>query len=800
MFSRYVVTQVKHNSFFLVGLVLGLLVALVAVPFEDDVSACVDVPASVGAADEFEPHREEKPLGSAGQTAGRSVQRPRYYSTELGMKGSLLAGVLSSEAALGSRVAALNRTAARLQPALRFFITASTLQAAPGLPNVVGFTDTREMLKPFHALKYLADNYLEEYDFFFLVSDASFVNARRLTELVSKLSVSQDIYMGTIAEDDSNYCSLEGGILLSNSVLRSVHAELDWCVRNSYSPRHHENIGRCVLHAAHKNCVAALQGESYESMRLSEDGAGGGGLTPALADAVTAHPVTDPDHLYRLHAYTARVFLERAKEAEWRLRAEIWRRSGRLPRHYRNATWPGGLRADLGMADPAPPTRFDHQRWTSFNGTHSFLGDDFSTAAPLAGDWLRAAQLAVRAAAAHVGAGPAPEGGQRGGGDEAGPPALVEGAWRWDPARGLRWRVLLRARGRLRRLELLRPLGAARLARVPYVTESARVALLLPVTAAAISDAHTFLARYAAVCLARDDNTALLVVYVSEEGEPETRAEENAASLRAELAAMSARQPAAALELATARAAGPAGPAEPPGSPGPPGRDAERAARAATAALAAAGPRLPRRALLLLAAPHMDFNEDFLNRVRMNTIAGVQWYAPVPFSRHAQLRHPRFLDEHGARPQRDTGRFNVHHALAAPVLSVYHDDPARYVRPQRDTGRFNVHHALAAPVLSVYHDDYQHAAALHAASHAGWEPPARMLAAAALRCVRAPEPALLMSPRPAPCPARAAPAPAPPAACLRALRGSADGLRSLNLGAPHALARLLLELQAEAAA
>lgn len=51
----------------------------------------------------------------------------------------------------------------------------------------------------------------------------------------------------------------EGGILLSNSVLRAVHGELDWCVRNSYSPHHHENIGRCVLHAAHQHCTPALQ-------------------------------------------------------------------------------------------------------------------------------------------------------------------------------------------------------------------------------------------------------------------------------------------------------------------------------------------------------------------------------------------------------------------------------------------------------------------------------------------------------------------------------------------------------------
>lgn len=116
--------------------------------------------------------------------------------------------MLSSEDALDSRVAALNHTAARLQPALRVFIAASALQAAPGRANVVGFTDTREMLKPFHTLKYLADNYLEEYNFFFLVSDTSYVNARRLNELVSRLSVSQDIYMGTVAEDDSHYCTL----------------------------------------------------------------------------------------------------------------------------------------------------------------------------------------------------------------------------------------------------------------------------------------------------------------------------------------------------------------------------------------------------------------------------------------------------------------------------------------------------------------------------------------------------------------------------------------------------------------
>lgn len=113
-------------------------------------------------------------------------------------------------------------------------------------------------------------------------------------------------------------------------MLRAVHSELDWCVRNSYSPHHHENIGRCVLHAAHISCAPAhqvlplrphpaltppvdqlltiitcrFQGESYLSIRLEErDDAT---LRPELADAVTARPAS-PAVMHRLHAYVSRV-------------------------------------------------------------------------------------------------------------------------------------------------------------------------------------------------------------------------------------------------------------------------------------------------------------------------------------------------------------------------------------------------------------------------------------------------------------------------------------------------------------
>ncbi|XP_045524641.1 chondroitin sulfate synthase 2 [Pieris brassicae] len=727
MLSRYVVSQVKHNSFFLVGLALGLWVSLLLVPLEEESECVRTAPAesAVGAGDEWEPQREERPLG-AGAPPARVLQRPRYYSTELGMRAPLLAGVLSSEEALDTRAAAINETAAGLLPALRFFISASSLQLKPGRANVVGFTDTREMLKPFHALKYLADNYLEDYNFFFLVTDTSYINARQLNELVSKLSVSQDVYMGAVAEDDTHYCTLEGGILLSNSVLRAVHGELDWCVRNSYSPHHHENIGRCVLHAAHTPCSASLHAANYSAAVLATDA-----VSDSLPDAVTAHPVTDPAHFHRLHALVSRVRLQRAHDRvgdERTLAAASFRRH---PRGFRNATWPPALRADAGLASPPPPTRFDHLRWTRFNATHAFMPDDERAVAALGGATLEAVRLVVREGLAWA---------RRHWDADA---ELDEGAWCWDPPHALRYRLLVRLsandRRAVRQLEAVRPLGAARLAPARYVTETARVTLVAPAAAPPklAAEALGLLRRYEA-SLDRDSNTALALVAVGASAD-------DLAALRESIRALVERRRDARVQLFES---------PPPDKESAGAGEPEWREVAARLALEVAAPHFARDALLLLIPGDAEFSEDFLNRARMNTIAGEQWYMPSAFARFAHYTHPRWREADGSRPTVNTGRFE-----RSPLA------------------------------LAVSRGDYSDAREAWLAR--GGDPragPARLLAASSLRCIRAPEPALVRAAAGPPCDL------ADSATCLR--RERSRGFGRLHLGARHTLAKLLLSERA----
>lgn len=185
--------------------------------------------------------------------------RPRYYSTELGIREKLFVGVLTSEERINTQAIYINQTIGHIAGTPKFFITAhNKAKTTFNLSGIVGFTDTRNRYRPFQIIKYITDSFPDAYDYYFLMNDFNYVNVRRLKDIVTKVSVRADVYLG-ITTEDSSFCNLDAGIVLSNSVLRAMKENLSWCIKNAVSDDHGENLGRCIHHSSGLECQETVQ-------------------------------------------------------------------------------------------------------------------------------------------------------------------------------------------------------------------------------------------------------------------------------------------------------------------------------------------------------------------------------------------------------------------------------------------------------------------------------------------------------------------------------------------------------------
>lgn len=163
--------------------------------------------------DDYEPkiNFAGKPLKA--KKTPQNLVRPRYYSSELGIRDRLLVGILTKGETVNNLAVAINRTSTHIVDRILFFIDAAEASKANVLSlkmqGIVGFIDTKEILKPFHVMKYFIENFIDDYDYFFLIRDRAYINARMLQRILSKISVSQDVHAGGLkAGEDSDFCSL----------------------------------------------------------------------------------------------------------------------------------------------------------------------------------------------------------------------------------------------------------------------------------------------------------------------------------------------------------------------------------------------------------------------------------------------------------------------------------------------------------------------------------------------------------------------------------------------------------------
>lgn len=218
----------------LVGLCLGMTVSMMYAPFSED--SCETYMAnqdpqkmiklrdtkSVDSVDEmYEPRQLD--IESIDQSAYKldtkassKFFRPKFAATELGIRQKLFVAVLSSKNSLNTHAVAVNKTLSHYVTKVVFFIDQKAAVIPTGM-IIVNFDDGYNHLMPINILKYVIRKYGDDYDYYMFVTDKGYVRAEKVFDLVSLISVSRHVHLGTPkgVESGKTYCALDGGVIIS---------------------------------------------------------------------------------------------------------------------------------------------------------------------------------------------------------------------------------------------------------------------------------------------------------------------------------------------------------------------------------------------------------------------------------------------------------------------------------------------------------------------------------------------------------------------------------------------------------
>ncbi|XP_036770140.1 chondroitin sulfate synthase 2 isoform X2 [Manis pentadactyla] len=457
--------------------------------------------AGAGAGENWEPRVLPYHPAPPGQAAKKAV-RTRYISTELGIRQRLLVAVLTSQATLPTLGVAVNRTLGhRLERVV--FLTGSRGRRAPPGMAVVTLGEERPIGHLHLALRHLLEQHGDDFDWFFLVPDATYTEAHGLARLTGHLSLaaSAHLYLGRPQDFISGeptpgrYCHGGFGVLLSRTLLQQLRPHLEGCRNDIVSAHPDEWLGRCILDATGVGCTGDHEWEIQNTSRLAADG-------------------------------------ERA------------------------AAWPVGI-----PAPSRPASRFEVLRWDYFTEQHAFSCADGSPRCPLHGvdqadvaDVLGAAleelnrryHPALRLQKQQL------VNGYRRFDPARGMEYTLDLQLEALTPQGGRWPLT-------RRVQLLRPLSRVEILPVPYVTEASRLTVLLPLAAAERDLAPGFLEAFATAALEPGDAAAALTLLLLYEPRQAQRAAhaDVFAPVKAHVAEMERRFPGARVPWLSVQTAAP---------------------------------------------------------------------------------------------------------------------------------------------------------------------------------------------------------------------------------------------------
>ncbi|XP_068593944.1 chondroitin sulfate glucuronyltransferase [Cebidichthys violaceus] len=559
--------------------------------------------------EDFEPRIV--PYKQVQQSPPKKVFRAKYISTELGMRERLFVGVLTSKSTINTLGVAVNRTISHHLDTVIFFTGMRNRKVPHGM-FVVSHGDERLIWNMFQNVKYILDHYINEYDWFYFVQDDAYTEADRIKALVDHLSMDRELYMGSPeefigGEMEGKYCYGGFGYILSRTLLLRLQPYLENCRNDILSARPDEWLGRCIIDYTSTNCVSENQGLQYNHYELGKNSDPSKEQSDQLKKALTVHPVSDPEQMYRLHRYFTEIELQKTYDEIAKLQAEIKNVSVVAFDGNRSAQWPVGINPPF-----EPKSRFEVLKWEYFTEEEIYSCVDGSPKCELQGidrtdvaDVIEVAMVELNKKYKPV--------------LHLKKQQLINGYRRFDPVRGMEYTLDLQlevvnqkghSRSIAKRVHLVRPLSRIEIIPMPYVTEATRIHIIIPLTLQDRSYVDRFLEVFASNAFETSENAILTFLFIYDPVEAQQVNQNDIfAGVKAQINTYERKYPMVKIPWISVKTEVPS----------------------QIKFMDIISKKHPVDSLFFLANVNSNVNSEFLNRCRMNSINNWQVFFPIHF-------------------------------------------------------------------------------------------------------------------------------------------------------------------------
>ncbi|CAG9766889.1 unnamed protein product [Ceutorhynchus assimilis] len=248
-------------------------------------------------------------LDDADFVAGKSTPRS---------KNLLFVGVMTADIYLDTRAKAVWETWGKEVPGkLLIFASENSTSKHVPLVSLLGTDDSYPpQKKSFTMLKYIHDNFIDQYEWFLRADDDVYLRSDKIEELLRAVDSRKALFIGQTGrgtkterghlslDSDENFCMGGPGMIMSRETLKRMAPHIEKCIVNLYTTHEDVEIGRCVRKYAGVSCTWNYEMQVIFYHNKSGLNAYTGNLkTKEVHKAITLHPVKQPDYMYNLHKY-----------------------------------------------------------------------------------------------------------------------------------------------------------------------------------------------------------------------------------------------------------------------------------------------------------------------------------------------------------------------------------------------------------------------------------------------------------------------------------------------------------------